>query len=133
MVITTIAEEKELKIPPAPSEALAQKNKKYPARILSNPNYYKVNSSRSAFFSTISLARTQCSNKKECPAHLRCGPGLSTQSTIYVSEKCTKEGFKVIGCFVSAKAIARFLGTNYNTIIKFKNSGEIYKDRYKFT
>jgi hypothetical protein len=75
--------------------------------------------------SSLSQKRLQHSNKKEISPLI--------QSPIYISEKCSKEGFKVIGCFFSAKKIAHFLGTSSNAIIKLKNSGEIYKDRYKFT
>ena len=85
----------------------------------------KVDSSSSVFYSLLSQAHSQGSNQKKNSSRI--------QSPIYVSEKCSKEGFKVIGCFQSAKKIAKILGTSTNEIIKLKNSGEIYKDRYKFT
>jgi group I intron endonuclease len=52
---------------------------------------------------------------------------------INIYEKLSSEGFKLIGCFFSAKRAAKFLGISGSTIIKYKNSGEIYKDRYKFS
>jgi hypothetical protein len=85
----------------------------------------KVDSSSSVFYLLLSQAHSQGSNQKKNSSRI--------QSPIYVSEKCYKEGFKVIGYFQSAKKIAKILGTSTNEIIKLKNSGEIYKDRYKFT
>lgn len=52
---------------------------------------------------------------------------------IYIYEKCTSEGFKFIGVFVSARRAGKFLEISASTIIKYRNSGEIYKDRYKFS
>lgn len=52
---------------------------------------------------------------------------------IYIYEKCTSEGFKLIGCFVSARRAGKFLNISGSTIIRYRNSGEIYKDRYKFS
>ena len=53
--------------------------------------------------------------------------------TVYIYEKCTNEGFKLIGGFTSSKKAANLLGVSTNIITKYKNSGLIYKDRYKFT
>lgn len=53
--------------------------------------------------------------------------------TVYIYEKCTDEGFKLIGGFTTPRKVANFLGVNTNTIISYKNSGKIYKYRYKFT
>lgn len=91
----------------------------------------KVNKSRSpfSFFSDLLQADAKNNkNKKEEKREIE----LMSQSFIYVLEKCSKEGFKVIGSFFSAKKLAHFLGVSTNTIIKYKNSGEIYKDRYRF-
>ena len=52
---------------------------------------------------------------------------------INIYEKCSSEGFKLIGSFVSARKAAKFLGISGSTIIRYKNSGEIFKDRYKFS
>ena len=52
---------------------------------------------------------------------------------IYIYEKCTSEGFKLIGSFVSARRAGKFFDISGSTIIRYRNSGEIYKDRYKFS
>lgn len=50
-----------------------------------------------------------------------------------VYEKCDSSGFKLIGSFVSARRAAVFLDLSKSTVIKYMNSGTIYKDRYKFS
>jgi hypothetical protein len=75
--------------------------------------------------SPLSQARFQHNNKKEISSLI--------QSPIYVSEKCSKEGFKLIGSFVSIRRAAKFLGISSNTIRLYVNSGKIFKDRYKFS
>lgn len=50
-----------------------------------------------------------------------------------VYEKCSSEGFKLIGSFVSVRRAGKFLGMGISTITKYMNSGTIYKDRYKFS
>ena len=52
---------------------------------------------------------------------------------VNIHEKCDLEGFKLIGSFVSIRKAAKFLGLSGNTIRLYINSGEIFKDRYKFT
>jgi group I intron endonuclease len=52
---------------------------------------------------------------------------------INIYEKCSSEGFKLIGSFVLIRKAAKFLGISSSTIIRYKNSGEIFKDRYKFS
>ncbi len=52
---------------------------------------------------------------------------------MYIHEKCDSEGFKLIGSFVSIRRAAKFLDISSNTIRIYINSGEIFKDRYKFT
>jgi len=51
---------------------------------------------------------------------------------VNIYEKYSSSGFKFIGSFVSARRAGKFLGISGNTVIKYKNSGEIFKDRYKF-
>jgi group I intron endonuclease len=53
-------------------------------------------------------------------------------SSVNVYEKTDKEGFKLIGSFVSARRAAKFLDMSGSTVIKYINSGAIFKDRYKF-
>jgi group I intron endonuclease len=52
---------------------------------------------------------------------------------VYIHEKCDSEGFKLIGSFVSIRRAAKFLDISSNTITRYINSGEIFKDKYKFT
>lgn len=52
---------------------------------------------------------------------------------VNVYEKCDASGFKLIGSFVSARRAGIFLDLSKSTVIKYMNSGAIYKDRYKFS
>ena len=52
---------------------------------------------------------------------------------VYVYEKCSSEGFKLIGSFVSARRAGVFLGMSGSTVNRYVNSGGIFKDRYKFS
>jgi group I intron endonuclease len=52
---------------------------------------------------------------------------------IYIYEKFSSSGFNLIGSFVSARRAGKFLDINGSTVIKYMNSGEIFKDRYKFS
>jgi group I intron endonuclease len=52
---------------------------------------------------------------------------------VNIYEKCTSEGFKLIGSFVSARRAGKFLGISGSTIIRYMESGTIFKDRYKFS
>jgi group I intron endonuclease len=52
---------------------------------------------------------------------------------VNIYEKFSSEGFKLIGCFVSARRAAKFLDISGSTVIKYMNSGQIFKDRYKFS
>lgn len=52
---------------------------------------------------------------------------------VNIYEKCTLEGFKLIGSFVSARRAAKFLGISGSTVIKYMHSGAIFKFRYKFS
>lgn len=54
-------------------------------------------------------------------------------SSVNIYEKCDKEGFKLIGCFISIKKAANFIGISKSTVTRYKNSGEIFKDRYRFS
>ena len=45
----------------------------------------------------------------------------------------SSEGFNLIGSFVSARRAGKFLNISGSTIIRYMNSGEIFKDRYKFS
>ena len=52
---------------------------------------------------------------------------------VNIFEKCSSEGFKLIGNFASAKKAGLFLGISNSTVNKYINSGSIYKERYKFS
>lgn len=69
-------------------------------------------------------------------SNLKVGTILS-QSPVNIYEKCSSVAgggdFKLIGSFVSPRRAALFLNISGNTIIKYRNSGEIFKYRYKFS
>nr|YP_010470481.1 GIY-YIG endonuclease [Inonotus hispidus]YP_010691056.1 GIY endonuclease [Phellinus igniarius]UVF37969.1 GIY-YIG endonuclease [Inonotus hispidus]WBU93157.1 GIY endonuclease [Phellinus igniarius] len=58
---------------------------------------------------------------------------VANGSSVNIYEKCDKEGFKLIGCFISIRKAANFLGISKSTVTRYKNSGEIFKDRYRFS
>lgn len=58
---------------------------------------------------------------------------LQRGSPVKIYEKCSSEGFKLIGSFVSARRAGKFLGMSGTTVNRYKNSGAIFKDKYKFS
>ena len=52
---------------------------------------------------------------------------------VNIYEKCSSEGFKLIGSFVSARRAGKFLGISGSTVIKYMNSVKYLKNRYKFS
>jgi len=52
---------------------------------------------------------------------------------VNIYEKFSLKGFKLIGSFVSVRRAGKFLGISGSTVIKYMNSGEIFKNRYKFS
>jgi group I intron endonuclease len=52
---------------------------------------------------------------------------------VNIYEKCTSEGFELIGSFVSARKAGKFLGISGSTILSYMKSKEVFKDRYKFS
>ena len=52
--------------------------------------------------------------------------------SVNIHEKCDSEGFKLIGSFVSIRRAAKFLEISGSTVKRYINSGELFKDRYKF-
>ena len=52
---------------------------------------------------------------------------------VNIYEKCSSEGYELIGSFVSARRAGIFLDLSKSTVIKYMNSGAIYKNRYKFS
>jgi len=52
---------------------------------------------------------------------------------VHIYEKYSSEGFKLIGSFVSARRAGKFLDISGSTVIRYMQSGAIFKDRYKFS
>ena len=52
---------------------------------------------------------------------------------VNIYEKCSSEEYKLIGGFVSARRAGKFLGISGSTVIRYMNSGEVFKYRYKFS
>jgi len=52
---------------------------------------------------------------------------------VNIYEKCSKEEFKLIGSFVSARRAAKFLNMSGSTVIRYMNSGQVFNERYKFS
>ncbi|RYE14611.1 MAG: hypothetical protein EOP34_06110 [Rickettsiales bacterium] len=48
-------------------------------------------------------------------------------------EKYYSEEFKFIGSFVSARRASKFLDISGSTVIKYMNSGQVFKERYKLS
>jgi hypothetical protein len=72
------------------------------------------------------------SNKKELNNTISAIPkGVGKPINIY--EKCDSSGFKLIGSFVSARRAGLFLGLSASTILRYVQSGQVYKEKYKFS
>nr|YP_009568376.1 GIY-YIG endonuclease [Orbilia oligospora]QBL02007.1 GIY-YIG endonuclease [Orbilia oligospora]QID02760.1 hypothetical protein [Orbilia oligospora]QID02828.1 hypothetical protein [Orbilia oligospora] len=54
-------------------------------------------------------------------------------SFVNIYEKCDKEEFKLIGYFTSARRAGKYLGISGSTVMKYIKSGEIFKNKYKFS
>lgn len=52
---------------------------------------------------------------------------------VNIYEKCSSEGFELIGSFVSARRAGKFLEISGSTVVRYMKSGAIFKDRYKFS
>lgn len=89
------------------------------------------------------FGKTHSENSKELMKQKASGRKHSENTKLQMSaisgnpvniyEKFSSKGFKLIGSFVSARRAGKFLGISGSTIIKYRNSGEIFKDRYKFS
>ena len=87
--------------------------------------------------------KTHSKRTKEIIRQKALGRKLSEETKLKISairgnpvniyEKCYSEGFKLIGSFVSARRAGKFLCISGSTVIRYMNSGEIYKERYKFS
>ena len=54
-------------------------------------------------------------------------------SLVNVFERCDKQDVKLIGSFVSARRAGKFMGISGSTVARYMKSGEIFKDKYKFS
>jgi len=81
---------------------------------------------------TRELIRQKTIGRKHLPSTLEKMSKVKG-NPVNIYEKCNSEGFKLIGNFVSARKAGLFLGISGSTIIKYMHSGEVFKDRYKFS
>ena len=93
--------------------------------------------------SNLLFGKTQSENTKELLKQKASGWKHSENTKLKMSaikgnpvniyENFSSSGFKLIGSFVSARRAGKFLGISGSTVIKYKNSGAIFKERYKFS
>jgi len=96
-----------------------------------NPSHGKIHSEKTKY-----LMRQKALGRKHLDeTKLKMSTKHGNPVNIY--EKCSlpsaQEEFKLIGCFVSARRAAKFLEMSGSTVIRYMNSGAIFKDRYKFS
>lgn len=92
-----------------------------------NPLYGKIHSE-----DTKELMSQRALNRKHsCETKDKISKTHGNPVIIY--EKCSSKGFELIGSFISARRAAKFLGISGSTVIKYMQSGAIFKDRYKFS
>ena len=94
---------------------------------INNPLYGKIHTNE-----TKELMRQKALGRQHLPSTLEKMSKVSG-NPVNIYEKCSNEGFKLIGNFISARKAGLFLGISGTTIIKYMHSGEIFKDRYKFS
>jgi group I intron endonuclease len=81
---------------------------------------------------TIELMREKALNRKHI-SDTKDKISKSNGKPVNIYEKCSSEEFKLIGSFVSARRAAKFLNMSGTTVIKYMNSGQVFKERYKFS
>jgi len=81
---------------------------------------------------TIELMRQKSLNRKHTTETID-KMSKSHGKPVNIYEKCSLEGFELIGSFVSARRAAKFLDMSGSTVIKYMNSGQVFKERYKFS
>ena len=79
------------------------------------------------------LKRTGSSLKSKHSDNTKLKLSVISRNAVNIYEKFSSKEFKLIGSFVSARRAGKFLGISGTTVIKYRNSGEIFKDRYKFS
>ena len=92
-----------------------------------NPLYAKTQSEE-----TKNLMRQKALDRKHS-SDTKIKMSTKRGNPVNIYEKCSSDGFKLIGSFVSARRAAKFLEISGSTVIKYMNSGEIFKNRYKFS
>lgn len=81
---------------------------------------------------TRELMKQKAIGRKHLPSTLE-KMSKTKGNPVNIYERCNSEGFKFIGNFISARKAGLFLGISGSTIIKYMHSGEVFKDRYKFS
>lgn len=81
---------------------------------------------------TVELMREKALNRKHI-SETKDKISKSNGNPVNIYEKCSSEGFKLIGSFVSVRRAAKFLNMSGSTVIKYMNSGEVFKEKYKFS
>jgi group I intron endonuclease len=95
-----------------------------------NPFYGKLHNEK-----TIEVMKEKALNRKhtcETKDKMSKSHGEGT-SPVNIYEKCSSENFELIGSFVSARRAAKFLDMSGSTVIRYMNSGHVFKERYKFS
>jgi group I intron endonuclease len=92
-----------------------------------NPLYEKTHSEDTRKL----MSQRALSRKHSCETKDKISKTHGNPVNIY--EKCSSKGFELIGSFVSARRAAKFLGISGSTVIKYMQSGAIFKDKYKFS
>jgi len=82
-------------------------------------------------YNILKIARSSLNRKHSENTKLKMS--VISGNLVNIYEKFSSSGFNLIGSFVSARRAGKFLGISGSTIIKYMNSGKIYKDRYKFS
>jgi len=82
-------------------------------------------------------ASTWTTNDEFAPSSERSSPSehepdtfqaLPNQGAVHIYEETNKEGFKLIGSFITVKRAAEFSGVRSKEITKVKNSGTIFRE-----
>ena len=92
-----------------------------------NPLYGKTHNENAK-----ELMRQRALNRKHsCETKDKMSKTHGNPVNIY--EKSSSKGFELIGSFVSARRAAKFLDISGSTVIRYMQSGAIFKHRYKFS
>ena len=92
-----------------------------------NPNYGKTPSELSKELMRLKALERKHSDETKLKMSTKHG------NPVNIYEKFSAEGFKLIGSFVSARRAAKFLDISGSTVVRYMQSGEIFKERYKFS